>query len=201
MSVLVAIKTDEGIYVGADTQVSYGDKKYTLKTKIDRAKQSDKIIIGGAGALSQVMAVMYSDKVFPSLTINGSVKQTGDLFIESLTKDRLRETLRPNIINILREQEHIETTRDLNSSFLIVVGQTAYTLGYDGHLEEIGDDGRDYLTIGSGWLEASVVLDKNKNKEPKERIQEAIEASINNTRSVGGSIVYLENEEIVKVWV
>ena len=147
------------------------------------------------------MAVMYSDKVFPSLTINGSVKQTGDLFIESLTKDRLRETLRPNIINILREQEHIETTRDLNSSFLIVVGQTAYTLGYDGHLEEIGDDGRDYLTIGSGWLEASVVLDKNKNKEPKERIQEAIEASINNTRSVGGSIVYLENEEIVKVWV
>lgn len=201
MSVLVAIKTDEGIYVGADTQVSYGDKKYTLKTKIDRAKQSDKIIVGGAGALSQVMAVMYSDKVFPSLTINGSVKQTGDLFIESLTKDRLRETLRPNIINILREQEHIETTRDLNSSFLIVVGQTAYTLGYDGHLEEIGDDGRDYLTIGSGWLEASVVLDKNKNKEPKERIQEAIEASINNTRSVGGSIVYLENEEIVKVWV
>ena len=31
MSVLVAIKTDEGIYVGADTQVSYGDKKIHFK--------------------------------------------------------------------------------------------------------------------------------------------------------------------------
>lgn len=189
MSLVVAIKTDEGIVMGCDTQVSYGGNKYSLSDntscKIWDIVNCPYGLMGSVGMLRDSQLISAHAIIDPNKIIT-----------ESIDFDYVVCDLYSTICSILESYHRIslEPTYDkegnfippvLNNEFIFAYKDKAYQISQEGCVRTIDD----YLVIGSGSDIATGVLDNNTNKPPETRIIEAITTCNKNTLYIDNNVI------------
>jgi ATP-dependent protease HslVU (ClpYQ) peptidase subunit len=202
MSVVVAIKSNNKIYMGADSQITRGGTRRSLSNqsnfKIWRIKETKHTLMGAVGLVRE-MNVAKMGKYIGELE---QIKDTVDFeymvleFIPRLFKTvEFHKLLTKDLDDIPR----------MNCSYLVAYKNQLYQISPDGATVEIDD----FAAIGSGSNEAMGSLLSTMNLDPVERITIAIKASaandiyvdypivISNTENEIFEIIY-ENETIKK---
>ena len=182
MSVVVAIKENNKIYIGADSQCTSGGTRRSLSNpnnyKIWEVQNAPNCIMGHVGNVRDANAVkIINDLVDELVMFKGEVDfeyVVGDIF--------------PHILYQLEKMGYIKRTPvfdSLDSSFLFCYQDKLFLLNYDGSVIEIDD----YIAIGSGKSQAIGSLLCTEGLDPINRIIKAIKASAANDIYVDYPIV------------
>ncbi|MCI5582220.1 MAG: hypothetical protein MR357_00665 [Anaeroplasma sp.] len=177
MSLVVGIKYNDVIYIGADSCVVSGGNRYILDSesnfKIHRFENG--LIIGSTGYFRDI----------------GIVKTMSFDFEGELNYQYIVRYLVPKIIEELESFGYIK--RDggyfdtMNSKFLVAYKNSLFFIGTDGAVKEIND----YVAIGSGESEAYGSLLTNRDDIPENRILEAIKSASMHDNSVSLPVVIM----------
>lgn len=189
MSLIVAIKTEEGIVMGCDTQVSYGGNKYSLSDntscKIWNIINCPNGLMGSVGMLRDSQIISAHAIIDPNKIIT-----------DSIDFDYVVCDLYTTICNILESYHRIslEPVYDKDGSFIPPVLNNEFIFAYKNIAYHISQEGcvriiDDYLVIGSGSDIATGVLDSNYSKPPEERIVEAISCCNKNTLYIDNNVI------------
>ena len=189
MSLVVAIKTDEGIVMGCDSQVSYGNNKYSLSDssscKIWNIINCPDGLMGSVGLLRDSQLISAHAVIDPNKIIT-----------DSIDFDYVVCDLYTTLCNILESYHRIslEPTYDKDGAFIPPILNNEFIFAYKDRAFQISQDGcvrtiEDYLVIGSGAEIATGVLDNNFDKTPEERIVEAISTCNKNTLYIDNNVV------------
>lgn len=190
MSVVIAIKHKNKIYLGCDTQVSTLSNKDNLKgasQKIWHYKDLAEIALGGVGSLRDIQLIQTMDNLFKPLDLLAGTIDFHylvndfftDIYERLLSKHRIPFMEgRPTPLPIIEAE------------LIVAIEDKMYMIGQDGSVIE----GDDYLVIGSGEDIATGVLENNKNKKPETRIKEAITACSDKTLFVNSEILITTTE-------
>ena len=197
MSVIVAIKKDGVIYMGADSQATKGGTRSTLSNsnnyKIWAVDDVDGCLMGSAGAIR----------------VNNVIKVANDLIPEVVDLKNavnFRFVVRhlvPRIMDELNDYNILQKNRDdlpyMDASFLFAYHDKLYSIDAYGCVIEVDD----FCAIGSGACEAlGSLLSSTEEPSPVERIKKAIKASaandiyvdypivVSNTRSTKFKVFY-----------
>ena len=172
MSVVVAIKKDGVIYMGADSQVTKGGTRTTLSNpnnyKIWAVGGTDHSLMGSVGALRIANLVKVADGLIPEL-----VDLKGAVDFRFVVK-----RLVPRIMSELDDFKQLGKDEDgtpfMDASFLFAYRDKLYHIEHYGSVIEVDD----FCAIGSGASEAMGSLFSTVGVEdPIKRIQDAIKAS------------------------
>ena len=193
MSVVIAIKDKNKIYLGCDTQASGGNNKINLKDassqKVWHHNNLPDLVLGGAGSLRDIQIIQTSINLFDLTSV----------LLNKIDYTFLVQHFFTNVYNILAEKNRIgrDTTGNLvniiDCEFIVAFGDKMYHIDQEGTVIEAND----YLVIGSGSEVAIGVLENNKNKKPQTRIQEAIKACAENTLYVNNEMYITDTTEEV----
>lgn len=189
MSVIIAIKDKKRhcIVCGCDSQVTCGNTKRKLtgeSTKLWKHNELPFLIVGGVGSLRDIQLVQTNEDMFHEKALfMGGIDYR--YMVNNFVDDLYKLMLDHNRIEIL--QTNIPSP-NMGSSFLVAFDDTAFEVGQDGSVIEIDD----FLVLGSGTEVAIGVLSNNKDKEPKQRIIEAIKACAENTIYVNNDITIMD---------
>ena len=171
MSVVVAVKEGNKIYMGADSQVTKGGTRTTLKNpnnyKVWKVDGVDKCLMGHVGNLRDGNVVRLMRSVIDDY----------DEFYKRVDYRFVVKYLVPEIVKTLREACYLKASPEyvdfLDSSFLFAYRDKLYSINCDLSVIEIDD----YVAIGSGADQALGSLLSTEGQDPKERIVKAIKAS------------------------
>lgn len=171
MSVVVAIKKDEVIYLGADSQVTRGGTRVSLSNpnnfKIWKVRDVDNCIMGHVGNLRDACVVKIIRGLVDELTV----------FRQDVDFEYVVTRIMPRIFGELADYQFIDPKAmfdDVHSRFLFAFQDKLYVIGSDGSVIEVDD----CVAIGSGESEAIGSLLTSVNEEdPTERIIKAIKSS------------------------
>lgn len=193
MSVIIAIKDKKRhcIVCGCDSQVTCGNTKRKLTgeaTKLWKHNELPFLIVGGVGSLRDIQLVQTNEDMFHEKALfMGGIDYR--YMVNNFVDDLYKLMLDHNRIEIL--QTNIPSP-NMGSSFLVAFDDTAFEVGQDGSVIEIDD----FLVLGSGVEVAMGVLSNNKDKEPKQRIIEAIKACAENTIYINNDILIMDTNII-----
>ena len=145
MSVVVAIKENGVIYMGADTMVTVGSGRRQLKTphtqKIWSVNDTPNCIMGGVGYLSVINLIRYCSKnIVPELAVLKNELDAGVIMEETMPQLCALITEYRKMCNTFEEKEGI------TSEFVIGVNDHLFLIATDGLVEEL----EDYTAIVSG---------------------------------------------------
>ena len=171
MSVVVAIRENGKIYMGADSQVTKGGTRVTLKNpnnyKIWKVDGGEHCLMGQVGNLRDGNVIRLMRDVFDDY----------DEFYERVNYRFVVKYLVPEIIKSLRDAKYIKVTDEyvdsLDSSFLFAYRDKLFLINSDLAVIEVND----YVAIGSGADQAIGSLLSTEGQSPKRRIVKAIKAS------------------------
>jgi len=172
MSVVVAIKDKDRVYVGCDSQATIGCTKRTLSNKhnckIFKPENDKDVIIGTCGDFRDANLLYCVNEYIDELT---RLKNQVD-FKYVVTK------IVPKIFSTLKDNGRIkastDTLKSLPSSILFVYKTSIYRIFHDGCVIEVDD----YIAMGSGANNAMGYLNvKDPQECPKKALQKSIEAS------------------------
>ena len=170
MSVVVAIKSGDKVYIGADSQVTKGGSRVSLSNpnnyKIWKVKGAKNCIMGHVGAVRNACVIRVMDNIVREI----------DVLKDNVDYEYVVNYVIPIIIDELKERSYIkdEVFSGMDSSFIFAYKSNLYIIGSDASVLEIDD----YCAIGSGESEAIGSLSTtSKDNNPKERILKAIKAS------------------------
>lgn len=171
MSVVVAIKKDGNIYMGADSQVTRGGTRTSLSNpnnyKIWKVKGVDNCLMGHVGSLRDACVVRVMDNLVREI----------DVFHESIDFEYVVRRIVPMIIDELKEYNYIDRDgifKEMDSRFLFAYEDKLYVIGIGGSVIEVDD----CVAIGSGESEAiGSLLTTGDEVNPINRIIKAIKAS------------------------
>lgn len=187
MSVVVAIKKDNHIIVGCDSQVSCGNKKYRLTTQHNKAWYVDdcpNAVMAFTGGLRAGQLV----QVTPGL-LDETARLKGEIDFYYMVTEMFSR------ICALYEHYRIIPKDDvlppLPCSFIVAYQDNAWHIDMDGAVTEIDD----YLVMGSGEEVAMGVLENSKGEDPIERIKNAIKACSDKTIYVDGNVCIFSTAE------
>ena len=182
MSVVIAIKENDRIYFGADSQCTSGGTRRSLSNpnnyKIWEVKNATNCIMGHVGNVRDANAVKVIDDLVDEL-----VMYKDDVDFDYVVKDVF-----PHILYVLEKRSYIKTSPvfdGLDSSFLFAYQDKLFLLSSDGSVIEIDD----YIAIGSGKSQAIGSLLCTEGLDPVNRIIKAIKASAANDIYVDYPIV------------
>ena len=187
MSVVVAIKENGKVYMGCDSQSTYGNSRITLKNpnnyKIWKVPDSKNCLMGCVGRKrdSNVIRLMGGivddyDEYYKRINYKFVVKYLVPAIIKELKK-----------VGYLKSDDHFES---MDSSYLFAYKDNLFWISDDGTVLEVDD----YVAIGSGASEAIGSLLSTENEEPKSRIVKAIKASAANDIYVDYPIIISDTE-------
>ena len=177
MSVVVAVydEINDRYVLGADTQVSAGDLKYSLPANESKIWEYNvggnfpKIIVGGAGMLRAMQVVQYTTLFcaddFLEYPDGFDCKWMCNEFVP-----RLLGAL--GLVGLLidkRDEETGMTVKAMPCSFIIAYNNKCFTVSPDCVIKEI----EDYGAIGSGNVVAYGGLYQSKGENPFKRVKEA----------------------------
>lgn len=173
MSVIVAIKENGCIYLGADSQMTCGSSKVTLSNpnnyKLWNVENTDTAIMGGVGSARDICAIRACDYLIsPSDYVN-----------DAIDYNLLVDDVEPLIRDILIKHYYVDEDNpyeNLDSRYIFAIDDKMYTIEKGAVYEHEG-----YVVIGSGTCESVGCLYSITNKlTPEERIVKAIKASCSN---------------------
>ena len=174
MSVVVAIKDNGSIYLGADSQITSGSSRKSLSNpnnfKIWQVKDIDRCMIGHVGVVRDANVVKTSSRLVSRL----------DAIDDKIDFDFMVNSFVPNLFKILEEHrlliKETDDTPKMNSAFIFAYKDLLYHIYADGCVVEIDD----CVAIGSGSSEAIGSLLSTEGQETRERIIKAIKSSATN---------------------
>lgn len=147
MSVVLAVKNGDAIYLGTDSQVSYGGSKRLITNpnsfKIWRPKGHNHLIIGGVGALRDLNILSTVDVWFDEVEVMGSEVKEFNLDFAYVVRE-LAPMIRAELNRFVEKD-----AKDSGSTFLFAYKDKCYELSPCGAVSELSYDG-DFTAIGSG---------------------------------------------------
>ena len=190
MSVVVAIKKDGIIYMGADSQVSRGGTRTTLSNpnnyKIWAVRAVDNCLMGSVGTLRANNIMKVADSLIPEIVDIKNAVSFG-FIVKSLV---------PRMFDELDEYKVLakdsEDAIHMDADFLFAYHDTLYHISRYGSVIEVDD----FYAIGSGANEAlGSLLSTVDEKDPVERIKTAIKASATHDIYVDYPIIISNTED------
>lgn len=170
MSVVVAIKEGGKIYLGADSQVTKGGTRTTLKNpnnyKIWKVDGCDGCIMGHVGNLRDANVIRLLRDVIDDY--DEYRNRVGYRFIVKYLVPEIVKTLRE--ANYIKGEGYIDF---IDSSFLFAYRDKLFMINSDLSVIEVDD----YVAIGSGANEAIGSLLSTEGQSPRRRIVKAIKSS------------------------
>lgn len=195
MSVVIAIKEKDRIYMGCDSQVTVGLGKRTLKSvnnfKIWNVDGFQNCLMGGVGNFRDLCFIRSTPEIVPmsclyenNLTYPTVVTQVVPAIWQSLVAYGLYDE-KPLIIK--------DGQGGLSTQFLLACGESLYNIGADGTVEEI----EDYIAIGSGedLAMGSLKTTEGLGISPEERISIAIDVAARGNAYVSNPIIIANTGE------
>lgn len=172
MSVVVAIKQNGIIYMGADSQVSCGGSRSTLSNpnnyKIWAVEGVSSCLMGSVGMLRANNVIKVADNLIPEIV--DLKKSVNFCFVVRSFIPRLMDELDKYAI-LCRGKDGVP---DMTASFLLAYHDSLFSIDRYGSVIEVDD----ICAIGSGASEAlGSLLSSAKLEDPVERIKMAIKAS------------------------
>ena len=187
MSVVVAIKENGKIMMGADSQCTKGGTRRSLSNpnnyKIWKVLDSENCLLGHVGLVREANVIRVARDLIPEMA------QLKDKVDFSFVVKRLV----PTMFEELEEYRVIkkgDTPPEFDSSFLFAYKDKLFYISGNGTVIEIDD----YCAIGSGECEAIGSLLSTEGESPEERIKKAIKASAANDIYVDYPIVITDTE-------
>ena len=181
MSVVVAVKRDGVVYMGADTQTTSGIQKrnYLKESNLKIASFDNGMIIGHVGAVSKKSILFHSKNVIPKLKIPK----------EGLTKKVIYEQLIP----ILRGQEVFFNKEEAQVGASILIGYRDKLF----HIrDEVVCEINEYSCIGSGADFAWAIMEIYHEKlDPVSLLHKAMKSAANRISSVSGPFVFINTRD------
>lgn len=170
MSVVVAIKEGNKIYMGCDSQVTKGGTRTTLKNpnnyKIWKVVGAENCLMAHVGNVRDANIVRLMDRLVTDYNI---YRHHVDYeFVVKKVVPEIVEELRQ--YGMIKEDKYVEF---LDSSFLFAFQDQLYVIGRDRSVIEVDD----YVAIGSGEDQSIGSLLSTEGEKPKDRIVKAIKAS------------------------
>ena len=188
MSVVVAIKEKNRIYIGADSQVTKGGTRTTLKNpnnyKIWKVDGSENCLMGHVGNLRDSNIIRLMRNVIDDY----------DEFYKRVDYRFIVSYLVPEIVKRLKEAQFVKCGDNyidyIDSSFLFAYKDVLFFINTDLSVIEIDD----YIAIGSGANEAIGSLHSTVGQDPLKRIIKAIKSSAANDIYVDYPIIISDTE-------
>lgn len=170
MSVVVAIKSENNIYIGADSQVTKGGTRSTLKNpnnyKIWKVGGIDHCLMAHVGAVRDACVVRLMDGLVTEYNV----------YKNHVDYEFVVKKVVPEIVDELKDYGMVKDDKFidmLDSSFLFVYKNKLFLISRDRSVLEIDD----YVAMGSGEDQAIGSLLSTEGQDPKERIVKAIKAT------------------------
>ena len=170
MSVVVAIKENGKVFIGADSQVTRGGTRSTLKNpnnyKIWRVNGVDNCLMAHVGNVRDANVIRVMDDLVTDYNVF-----RGHIGFEFIVRSVV-----PDIINELKKYGYVKDSDHfdgLDSKFLFAYQDMLFLINSDGCVLEIDD----CVAIGSGECEAIGSLLSTDEENPETRIVKAIKAS------------------------
>jgi ATP-dependent protease HslVU (ClpYQ) peptidase subunit len=191
MSVVIAIKEKDRIYMGCDSQVTIGSGKRTLKSvnnfKIWKVEDHPNCLMGGVGNFRDLCFIRCTPGIIPETNLllgNLDYPTVVTQIVPAIWQSLVAYGLYPESPLVIDENKG---TGALGSQFLIGCGTDLFSLGADGTVEEI----EDYIAIGSGddLALGSLKTTEGSNLSPEERIAAAIDAAARGNAYVSNPII------------
>lgn len=170
MSVVVAIKEENKVYIGADSQVTRGGTRATLKNqnnyKVWKVRGTDNCLMAHVGVLRDANIVRLMDGL---VTEYDAFKNRVDFeFVVKYVVQDIFEELKK--YKYLKDDVYFD---HMESKYLFAYRDKLFLINSDGCVLEIDD----YVAIGSGEDQAIGSLLSTEGEQPKTRIIKAIKAS------------------------
>lgn len=171
MSVVVAIKSEGKVYFGADSQVTKGGTRTTLKNpnnyKIWKVDGCDHCLMAHVGNLRDANIIRLMRNVVDDY----------DEYANRVDYRFVVKYIVPKIIDELTNAHFLKMGDGhldfLDSSFLFAYKDKLFSINSDGSVIEVDD----YIAIGSGSQEAIGSLLSSEGQNVKRRIVKSIKAS------------------------
>lgn len=186
MSVVVAIKKNGKVLMGADSQVTSGGTRTSLSNpnnyKIWKVRGVDNCLIGHVGNLRDACVLRG---------VNNLVREI-DAIHEEVDFDYVVNRIAPMIMDILKERKYIkEDVSIMDSRFIFAYKDKLYVIGNDTSVIEIDD----CVAIGSGESEAIGSLITSQDvEETRIRVIKAIRSSAAHDIYVDYPIILCDTE-------
>ena len=188
MSVVVAIKEDGKVIIGADSQCTRGGTRRTLSNpnnyKVWRVADTEHCLMGHVGLAREANIIRVARDLIPELT------QMKDSVTFSFVVRRLVPALFEELENYRALKKEDGLPR-FDSSFIFAYKERLFYISGNGTVMEIDD----YCAIGSGECEAIGSLLSTEGEPSEERIKKAIKASAANDIYVDYPIVIADTED------
>ena len=188
MSVVVAVKEGNKIYVGADSQVTCGSTRTTLANpnnyKIWKVGNTDHCLMAHVGMVRDANRVRLLDFI-----------SDYDVYKDSINYRYVVENVVPAIVESLDNAKFIDKNKlenGIDSFFLFIYKDRIYSIGADLSVLEVND----YIAIGSGCNQALGSLLSTEGENTKERIIKAIKASAASDIYVDYPIVLIDSDKM-----
>ena len=188
MSVIVAIKEGDVVYFGADSQITRGSTRTTLKNpnnyKIWKTNNVSNCLMGQVGCLRDANVIRVADNLI------SHYDEVHDLIDYEL----LIKKVAPGIKKILVENSFIADSSPISmeSRYLIAYKNRLYTIGYEFAVLEVDD----CIAIGSGEDQALGSLLCTEGQDPRIRIVKAIKASAASDIYVDYPIIMINTKDM-----
>lgn len=181
MSVIVAVKENGVVYLGADTQTTAGaiKQKCLSESSFKIVKLKNGILLGICGKVSARQIILSDSDLF-TLDENGQ-----------LTKAQIVREIIPKLIDKM-EQIGDKESGDLDVSLLLAYKDKMYRISSGLNVVSLSEVARQ----GSGSDKVCYVLHGLKDLPVRERILKALVQSAKHTDSVGGPFVLIDTERL-----
>ena len=170
MSVVVAIKEGNKVYIGVDSQVTKGGTRTTLKNpnnyKVWRVEGAPHCLMAHVGNFRDSNIVRCMDHLVTDYNIYRNHIDY-EFVVKKVVPDIVEELQKYGMI---KDDKYVEC---LDSAFIFAFENQLYMIGRDKSVIEIDD----YVAMGSGEDQAIGSLLSTEGEKPKERIVKAIKAS------------------------
>ena len=180
MSVVVAVKKDGVIYMGADSLTTVGNRKFHALNetgyKITRLESG--ILVGCCGEVSSCQSVTNTPNLF-TLDENGT-----------LTKKHIVTNIVPKLLEIYTELGKIEKGKTENT-MLLAYKDKLYCINSNFLVSKYND----FVSIGAGKSYALYHL-SNGDLSTKTRLLSALKESAKRTDSVGEPFVLIDTKNL-----
>ena len=188
MSVVVAIKENGKVYIGADSQCTRGSTRRTLSNannyKIWRVPDTEHCLMAHVGLIREANVARVARDLVPEICqIKGLVDFS---FVVKHLIPRLFNEFEEN--RILRKDEDVPV---FESSFLFAYEDKLFYISKNATVLEIDD----YCAIGSGECEAIGSLLSTEGESCEKRIKKAIKASAASDIYVDYPIIIADTRE------
>ena len=181
MSVIVAIKENGVIYMGADSQTTAGRRKrnYLNKTAYKVARLDNGILVGFCGRVAAHQTILSMKDVF-------TLDEQGEL-----TKRHIVKEIVPKLVDKM-EQIGDEESGSIDVGIMLAYKDKLYRITADLDVIHLNENGSD----GAGRDLVNYVLFEMKNLPVRERVLRALEESARREESVGGPYVLIDTKDL-----